>query len=138
MMKSPFFKYTTISLIFINIWQLYGFFDYYIHLECNSWARDWGLAFYFFYSVMFGLFIGIIMILLRIVLFFKRKRHNMKNNFVYVFTCVFNLNIFIIGLTAILLKNVYLGNNITLYLMGNFLIASIFLGDLYFNYSQMD
>lgn len=132
-MNKSFFKHTTISLMLINVWILYCFFDYYFNLNCDDIFRDFGLISYYIYSIIFGIGCGTLLLIFRIYLYQKNKRNYLKNNFFYVFFSIYNLFIFLIWGVMIFHKGSNWGINITLYTLGNFFLSIVTMVDLYIN-----
>ena len=122
------FKYATISLLLINIWTLYGFFDYYLD---TGIFKGLGLFSFFTYSLFFATVIGVVLLLPRILYFKKDKKNKIINNFFYVFAAIFNLNIFIIWLTAIILKMLHLWDNTIFYAITELFISTLIFIDIY-------
>lgn len=122
------FKYATISLLLINIWTLYGFFDYYTDTGMLSGL---GLLVFFVYSLLFGIGIGIILVLSRILYFKKEKKNKIINNLFYMFSGIFSLNLFLIWSTAIILKVVSIDDDTTFYALLNLIISTAIFIDIY-------
>jgi len=122
------FKYATISLLLINIWTLYGFFDYYTDTGMLSGL---GLLVFFIYSLLFGIGIGIILLLSRILYFKKEKKNKIINNLFYMFSGIFSLNLFLIWSTAIILKVVSIDDDTTFYAILNLIIPTAIFIDIY-------
>ena len=122
------FKHAAISLLLINIWTLYGFFDYYTDTGMFSGLT---LLAYFTESLVFATVIGIILLLIRFLYFKKDKKYKIINNFFYVFAAIFNLNIFIIWLTAIILKMLHLWDNTIYYAIPELFISILIFIDIY-------
>ena len=101
-MKEHLFKNTAITFIIINIWTLILFFTYLLE-EPGLFHGLTTLGLYF-YCLIFGIIIGIIMLILRIFIFRKDKSGKLKSNFFYLFAGVFNLNLFLIWTVLVLLK----------------------------------
>ncbi|WP_269685489.1 hypothetical protein [Flavobacterium lacustre] len=101
-MKEYLFKNATITFIIMNVWTLFLFFNYL--LEEPGLFRGLGTLGLYIYSLVFGILIGIITLLLRILIFRKAKSEKLKTNFFYLFAGVFNLTLFITWLTLVLLK----------------------------------
>ncbi|MBP6760003.1 MAG: hypothetical protein KA133_12185, partial [Flavobacterium sp.] len=114
------FKYAAISLLLINIWTLYGFFDYYTDTGMLSGL---GLLVFFGYSLFIASVLGFVLLLSRFFYFKKAKKNRIINHFFYVFAGLFNLNLFIIWTTSIILKVLNLYNNTIFYAISSLLIS---------------
>jgi hypothetical protein len=123
------FKYATISLLLINIWTLYGFFDYYT--EPSGMFHGLGLLIFFVYSLFFGIGIGIILLLSRTLYFKKEKKNKIINNLFYMFSGIFSLNLFLIWSTAIILKVLSIDDDITFSAILNLIISTVIFIDIY-------
>ena len=117
------FKYTSISLLLINIWTLFGFFYYYTDTGMLS---NLVLLVFYIYSFFFAIGTGIILLLSRVLYFKKDKKNKLINNFFYVFAGIFNLNLFIIWLIAIILEILKIGDQ-TIFCAISSLLISIFI-----------
>jgi hypothetical protein len=122
------FKYAAISLLLINIWTLYGFFDYYTG---TGWFPGLTLFTYFINSLVFATAIGVVLLLSRTLYFKKNIKNKIINNFFYVFAGIFNLNIFIIWIIAITLKMLHLYDNTIFYAISNLIISILIFIDIY-------
>lgn len=101
-MKEKFYKYCLISVVLINIWILVGLFWFY--QEEPGEFHGLGLGIYYFYSLFYSLFGGVILLFLRIISLFLKKKRIIETNFLYFFAGIFNFNLFILCIAAILLK----------------------------------
>jgi hypothetical protein len=101
-MKEKIYKYFLLSLILINIWTLYGFFDFF--LETPGLFHGFGLGVFYFNTLSICIGIGSILILFRLVLYFLKKKNYLKTNFVYVLAGTFNLNICLITIVSLCLE----------------------------------
>ena len=122
------FKFAAISLLLINIWTLYGFFDYYTDTGMLSGL---GLLVFFGYSVFIACVAGFILLLSRFLYFKKAKKNKIINHFFYVFAGLFNLNLFIIWTTSIILKVLNLYDNTIFYAISSLLISIVIFIDIY-------
>lgn len=101
-MKKHLFKNATITFIVINIWTSFLFFNYL--LEEPGLFRGFRTLAFYLYSMFFGILIGIVVLILRVLIFRKVKSEKLKSNFFYLFSGVFNLNLFITWVIAVLLR----------------------------------
>ena len=100
-MKEKVFKYSALALVLINFWTLYLFFDYF--MERGDMFSGFGLLFNYFYSGLFGMGFGCLLLIFRLFLYLKKKANLLKTNFFYIFCGIFNLNVFIIWLICLAL-----------------------------------
>jgi len=121
-------KFAAISLLLINIWTLYGFFDYYTDTGMLSGL---GLLIFFGYSLFIACGVGFILLLSRIFFFKKDKKNLMINNFFYLFSGIFNLAIFLIWSTAIILKVLSVDDGTIFYAILNLIISTVTFIDIY-------
>ncbi|KQS45826.1 hypothetical protein ASG38_14520 [Flavobacterium sp. Leaf359] len=96
------YKFIIFSFILINIWTLYGFFDYFTDKDLIF--HGLGLFIFYIYSIFSCLIFGAILILLRILYFKKERKDKLRTNFFYLFTGIFNTYIFIVWLVCLSLK----------------------------------
>lgn len=129
-MKKQHFIHTTLSMILINLWDMYIFFDYF--LEPKGMFHGLGLFFNFTYSIFFAFILGILIILARILYFKKLKKEKLKNNFFYIFVAIFNFNLLIIAVVSALLNIYSLHLPLLFYLMGNGIISLFIFVDVYY------
>lgn len=122
------FKYAAISLLFINIWTSYVFFGYYTDAEM---LRGFGLLAFFIFSVYFAIGMGIILLISRFLYFKKDKKNKLINNFFYVFTVIFNINLFIIWIITSILHMLYLDYETIFLPILNLLISIVIFMDIY-------
>jgi hypothetical protein len=122
------FKYAAISLLFINIWTSYVFFGYYTDAEM---LRGFGLLAFFIFSVYFAIGMGIILLISRFLYFKKDKKNKLINNFFYVFTVIFNINLFIIWIITSILQMLYLDYETIFLPILNLLISIVIFIDIY-------
>ena len=101
-MKKKIYKYLLLSFILINFWTLYGFFNFF--LEAPGWFHGFGVGIFYFDTLYVSLGIGFVLILLRLALYFLKKKNFLKTNFIYILTGIFNLNLCLIGLISLCLE----------------------------------
>ncbi|NHM08340.1 hypothetical protein G4D82_14015 [Flavobacterium sp. CYK-4] len=121
-MNKEHFKFTTLSLILINVWTLYNFFDYYSS-EVKYSTGSMTLFFNFIGSAMIAAGIGIILILTRISLYKSKYRFKLKNNFFYLLAGLFNIQISIIWLISVIMEFLKFELEGLPYMLGNFTVA---------------
>ncbi|WP_306568187.1 hypothetical protein, partial [Flavobacterium lindanitolerans] len=112
----------------INIWTLYGFFDYFTDKDFHGL----GLFIFYIYSIFSCLIFGAILILLRILYFKKERKDKLRTNFFYLFTGIFNTYIFIVWLVCLSLKILPIDDPLIFYLLGNLVISIFILLDIYY------
>jgi hypothetical protein len=128
-MKEIFFKYSTISLILVNLWILYGFFDYFI--EEPGLLHGFGLLIFYWYSFILAFILGFILLFLRYFYKIKFKRDILTTSFIYTFCCIFNLNLIIIWIISVSLKILSYEYDVVLFVVGNLMISSFMIIDIY-------
>jgi uncharacterized membrane protein len=124
------YKFIIFSFILINIWTLYGFFDYFTDKDLIF--HGLGLFIFYIYSIFSCLIFGAILILLRILYFKKEQKNKLRTNFFYLFTGIFNTYIFIVWLVCLSLKILPIDDPIIFYLLGNLVISIFILLDIYY------
>ncbi|MBA4275836.1 MAG: hypothetical protein C0430_03615 [Flavobacterium sp.] len=122
------YKYASISLLLINIWTSYVFFGYYTNAEM---LRGFGLLSFFIFSVYFAIGMGIILFISRFLYFKKDKKNKLINNFFYVFTGIFNINLFIIWIVTSILQMLSLDYDTIFFPILNLLISTLIFIDIY-------
>jgi len=130
MKKELIYRNATISFIVINFWSLYCFFEFFT--EQGTLFSGLGVFNTYIMSTLFSLAIGIIVIALRLFIFKKEKKNKLRNNLLYMFSGIFNLNILIIYSITIILDIFRITEGYLVYFaMGNFLISGIIIGDIF-------
>ena len=128
-MREKIYKYSTLSLILINFWTLYLFFDYFT--ERNGWGELVLLA-EFVYSAIFAIGFGCFLLIIRLFFHLKNKTNPLKTNFFYILCGIFNLNNFIIWSICIALKILEFNKaDIAIYLISPLLISYFIIIDVY-------
>ncbi|WP_338407931.1 hypothetical protein [uncultured Flavobacterium sp.] len=128
-MKEKILGFSLLSMIIINFWTLYGFFDYFTEKE--STFHGLNLLIFYIFSLYFSIGLGIILLIIRIINFLKYKQNNLKVNFFYIFSFIFNINLFIIWIIAMFLKILSFNQHIVLLAIGGLLISIIIIFDIY-------
>ena len=129
-MNRQHFIFTTVSFVLINIWTLYSFFDYFNSTQEYS-TGSLTLFFNFIGSAIIAAGIGIILVITRIILFKSRYRFRVKNNFFYIFSGLFNLNISIIWTISLIMEFLKFELDGLQFMLGNFFVAIFILIDIY-------
>jgi len=129
-MNKEHFKFTTLSFILINVWTLYSFFEYYNN-EVKYATGSMSLLFNFLGSAIIATGIGIVLILTRICLHKSKYRIKLKNNFLYIFAGLFNLNISIIWIISLMMRFLKFEFEGLPYILGNVIVALFILIDIY-------
>jgi len=93
-MKQKQWKYIGLSFIIIAGWILYAFFDYLLG-ESDGFNRL-GLFFFWSHSFLFTVGYSLILLLFRIILFKTWNRKKITFSFIYLFTGIVNLVMFVI------------------------------------------
>lgn len=126
-MKEKIYKYLLFSLLLINFWTLYGFFDFY--LEPSGIFHGLGLMIFYFNSLLISIGVGIVLLILRLMIHLLKKENFLKTNFFYILAGAFNINLCLISFISICLE--MLGIDFTPYLIALILISIIFVIDIY-------
>lgn len=129
MKKELIYRNATLSFIVINFWSLYCFFDYFT--DEAAFLKGLGVYFDFFFTTLFCLITGVVLLLLRLLVFKKSKTYKLKNNIIYLFVGIFNLNIFVIWIIIFILQLIQLRINLIHYPIGNFVLSGIILSDIF-------
>jgi hypothetical protein len=128
-MKERYFKYTTLSFVLINIWTTFAIFKYFL-IDPGPLALL-NIGGFFILNILTANGIGILLILLRVSLYIKNKNNHFKNNFFYIFTGIFNLNLLVIWIVTIIYGILILNLDTLPYIIGNLLIATFVFIDIY-------
>lgn len=129
-MKVKILSYSLISFVLLNVWTLYLFFDYFTEKE--QMFHGLGLFFNFVYSIICAVGLGSVLLIIRLIVFLKNKSNPLKSNFIYILCGIFNLNIFIIWLTCIVLKVLEISDGmLASFAIGSLLISSFIISDIY-------
>lgn len=107
-MREKILTYAVISLVLINVWSLYLFFDYFI--EKDEILHSLGLFLNFVYTLVTVVVLGGLLLGIRLVFHWQKKANPLQANFLYIFSGIFNLNIFLIWLTSMSLDILELGS----------------------------
>jgi hypothetical protein len=128
-MKEEIYKYLLFSLLLINFWTLYGFFDFY--LEPSGIFHGFGLMIFYFNSLFISLGIGVFLLVLRLVICLLKKKNFLKTNFFYILAGTFNVNLCLISFISICLEILKLDIDFIPYLVVLILTSIIFVIDIY-------
>lgn len=128
-MKEKIYLYATLSLFLTNAITLYLFYDYI--LEEKGTYKMLGLFFNFGYIILFALFLGITLVLFRIISCYMVKKNYFNINFLYVFTAIFCLNtllncIFCLALNLLPLKIEIIVISFVLFTISVFIFVDIY------------
>lgn len=129
MKKELIYRNATLSFILINFWSLYCFFDYFT--AGSVFLRDMGVYFDFFITTLGCIAAGVVLLLLRLLVFKKSKAYKLKTNFIYLFVGIFNLNILVIWIIIFMLQLIQLKIDLIYYPIGNFVLSGIILSDIF-------
>lgn len=129
MKKELTYRNATLSFIVINFWSLYCFFDYFT--EEASFLRSLGVYFDFYITTLFCITIGVVLLLLRLLVFKKNNDYKLKNNIIYLFVGIFNTNILVIWLVIYALQLIPLKTDLIYYPIVNSFLAGIILSDIF-------
>jgi hypothetical protein len=129
MKKELIYRNATLSFIVINFWSLYCFFDYFT--DKAAVFRGLGVYFDFFFTTLFCIATGVILLLLRLLVFKKNKGYKLKNNIFYLFIGIFNFNVFVIWIIIFTLQLIQLKIDALYYPIGNIIISGIILSDTF-------
>jgi hypothetical protein len=129
MKKELIYRNATLSFIVINFWSLYCFFDYFT--DESAFLRGLGVYFDFFFTTLFCIATGVVLLLLRLLVFKKSKAYKLKNNIVYLFVGIFNLNVFVIWIIIFTLQLIQLKIDLIYFPIGNCVLSGIILSDIF-------
>ena len=129
-MNRQHFIFTTLSLVLIYVWTLYSFFDYFNSAQKYS-SGSLTLFFNFMGSAIIAAGIGMLLVLTRIILYKSRHRFRVKNNFLYIFAGLSNLNISIIWTISLIMEFLKFELEGLQFMLGNFFVAIFILIDIY-------
>ena len=129
MKKELIYRNATLSFMVINFWSLYCFFDYFT--DEAAFLRGLGVYFDFFFTTLFCLTTGVVLLLLRLLVFKKSKAYKLKNNIVYLFVGIFNLNVFVIWIIIFTLQLIELKIDLIYFPIGNCVLSGIILSDIF-------
>ena len=129
MKKELIYRNATLSFIVINFWSLYCFFDYFT--DEAAFLRGLGVYFDFFFTTLFCIATGVVLLLLRLLVFKKSKAYKLKNNIVYLFVGIFNLNVFVIWIIIFTLQLIQLKIDLIYFPIGNCVLSGIILSDIF-------
>lgn len=128
-MKEKIYKHLLLSLLLINFWTLYGFFDFY--LEPSGIFHGFGLMIFYFNSLLTSVGVGIVLLILRLAIHLLKKNFFLKTNFFYILTGTFNINLCLITFISICLEMLRLDIDFIPYLIALILTSTIFVIDIY-------
>jgi len=129
MKKELIYRNATLSFIVINFWSLYCFFDYFT--DESAFLRGLGVYFDFFFTTLFCITTGVVLLLLRLLVFKKSKAYKLKNNIVYLFVGIFNLNVFVIWIIIFTLQLIQFKIDLIYFPIGNCVLSGIILSDIF-------
>lgn len=129
MKKELIYRNATLSFIVINFWSLYCFFDYFT--DEAAFLRGLGVYFNFYFTTLFCITTGVALLLLRLLVFKKSKGYKLKNNIIYLFVGIFNLNIFVIWIIIFTLHLIQLKIDLIYFPIGNCVLSGIILSDIF-------
>lgn len=128
-MKEKIYKYLLFSLLLINFWTLYGFFDFY--LEPPGIFHGFGLGIFYFNSLFISIGVGILLLVLRLAIYLLKKKNFLKTNFFYILGGTFNINLCLISFISICLEILRPDIDFIPYLIALILTSIIFVIDIY-------
>ena len=129
MKKELIYRNATLSFIIINFWSLYCFFEYFT--DEAVYLRGLGVYFVLFYTTLFCVTAGVVLLLLRSLVFKKSKGYKLKNNIVYLFIGIFNLNISVIWIIIFTLQLIQFKIDVLYFPLGNCIISGIIISDIF-------
>ena len=129
-MREKILLYALISLVLINVWSLYLFFDYFT--EKDAILHSLGLFLNFVYTLVTVVVLGGLLLGIRLFFHWQKKANPLQANFLYIFSGIFNLNIFLIWLTSMSLDILELGSGrLEIGAFCALLVAVLILADVY-------
>ena len=129
MKKELIYRNATLSFIVINFWSLYCFFDYFT--DEAAFFRGLGVYLDFFFTTLFCITTGVVLLLLRLLVLKKSKGYKLKNNIVYLFVGIFNLNIFVIWIIIFTLQLIQLKIELIYFTIGHCVLSGIIISDIF-------
>ncbi len=135
-MKSKIYAFSTLSFGIINCLALYFFYDYFT--EKPIFLHGFNLLINFFQLTLFSPGVSIILLLIRLFCYIKKKANYFKTNFLYVFFAILNFNIFLNWIICVSLKIIDFKSELTFMFLGLFFISAFMLIDIYRNNFKMD
>ncbi|MCF6129602.1 hypothetical protein L1S35_07955 [Flavobacterium sp. AS60] len=134
-MKEKILTYALISFVLLNIWSLYLFFDYFT--EKDEIMHSLGLFLNFVYTAVASVVLGGILLLIRLIVHFRKRANPLEGNFFYILSGIFNANIFIIWLISLSLHILQIGSGrLQVCAFFSLLLAVIILSDTYKSYKK--
>ena len=128
-MKEKIYKYSAISLLLVNFITLYLFYDYFT--EKPAMFHGLGILMNFFSLIIIAVGLGITLLMLRLFYKLKRNKNILNCNFVYIFSAIFGLNLFINWVICLFLKLIKLDLTLNLTIFALLIISSIIIIDIY-------
>ena len=128
-MKEKIYKYSAISLLLVNFITLYLFYDYFTEKPAMFYGL--GILMNFFSLIIIAVGLGITLLMLRLFYKIKRNKNILKCNFVYIFSAIFGLNLFINWVICLFLKLIKLDLTLNLTIFALLIISSIIIIDIY-------
>ncbi|WP_445454474.1 hypothetical protein [Flavobacterium sp. 25HG05S-40] len=129
-MREKILTYVVISLVLINVWTLYLFFDYFT--EKDAILHSLGLFLNFVYTLVTVVVLGGLLLVIRLVFHWQKRDNPLQVNFFYIFSGIFNLNIFLIWLSCMSLDILELGSGrLEIGAFCSLLVAVLILADVY-------
>lgn len=128
-MREKVFKYSIVSLVIVNFWSMYMFFSYFFE---SGAFRGLGLFFNFLYSVFYAFGYGCILLIIRLLIYWRKKRNPLITNFFYMLGAIFSLNLFLVYFIAIILGVLKFDEwMLPCFAIGLLLISCFILTDIY-------
>lgn len=128
-MKTKIYKYSVISFVIINFITLYLFYDYFT--EKPAMFHGFGILMNFFGLIMFSVGLGAILLLIRLFFYIKKRKNHLKTNFLYVFSAIFGINLFINWLICICMELIEFDAVLNLIILALFIISSVISIDIF-------
>ncbi len=126
-MEQNHFKWVSLSLFIIIIWVLYPLIQ--LLSKNSSWTEGFMVIAYFVLSIFFFGLIGLVSIAIRLIS--KKFKSSKFYNFLYVFSGLINITIFVVWLISIFSGITLFFIGLTIFVAASTLIGLFIIIDLY-------
>ncbi|WNM18342.1 hypothetical protein [Flavobacterium capsici] len=129
-MKERLYKNCALSLLITTLWTLYGFFKFYFDAEEDGLFYGWGILVYFLYTIFISLGLGVLLLIIRLILHFKKKSTSTITNFFYILAGIANMYMFLIWIICTYFNMIHNELYFSLIHLGSFLISGFIFYDV--------
>lgn len=126
-MEQNHFKWVSLSLFIIIIWVLYPLIQ--LLAKNSSWTEGFMVIAYFVLSIFFFGIIGLVSIAIRLIS--KKFKSSKFYNFLYVFSGLINISIFVVWLISVFSGITLFFIGLTIFVAASTLIGLFIIIDLY-------